>query len=264
MAQWWAAQGVAALAYDKRGVGQSTGDFQTVPFQDLHLDGLAGVAWLKTRREIDASRIGVWGLSQGGWLGPLAAIRSPDIHFVVAVSGPGVSPGEQMIFYYANQLRARGVPEADIERVTALRRRAWTAAFTGHDLVGARAEVSAERATMKDANVKEQLGGLVRVLSPPRSIWIAEEMNYDPIETLRHLTVPALFLFGGDDTLVPVPASIDAIQRVLAETHHPDFQIKLIPGADHGMYVTDADGSHHLSAEYLSDMASWVRTRVAR
>ena len=68
MARWFAEQGVAALTYDKRGVGASTGDFRTVPFMDLHLDGLAGVAFLKRRRDVDASRVGVWGLSQGGCL----------------------------------------------------------------------------------------------------------------------------------------------------------------------------------------------------
>src|SRR5579862_2847540 len=104
-AEWFARCGVAALAYDKRGVGQSTGDFRRVPFPDLVEDGLAGVAFLKARGDIDGRHIGVWGLSQGGWLGPLAAARSRDVAFVIAVSGPGVTPGEQMIFYWANELR---------------------------------------------------------------------------------------------------------------------------------------------------------------
>jgi dienelactone hydrolase len=261
MAEWWASQGVAALTYDKRGVGQSTGDFGAIPFQDLSLDGLAGVAWLKARDDIDVSRIGVWGLSQGGWLGPLAATRSTDIHFVVAVSGPGVSPGEQMVFYYENQLRAAGVSEPEIARVTAIRRVAWTAAFTRQDIAGARTRVAAARAATSDPNVKEQFDALTRTLSG-KSIWISQEMNYDPIATLRRLTVPALFLFAGDDALVPVPASIDAIRRVLTETHHPDFQIELVPKANHGMYVVDATGSRQLSAEYLADMQAWVRAHV--
>jgi dienelactone hydrolase len=96
-ARWFAEQGILALAYDKRGVGESTGDFRAVPFTDLCDDGLAAIDLLKRRSDVDANRIGVWGLSQGGWLGPLAASRSPDVKFVIAVSGPGVSPGEQMI-----------------------------------------------------------------------------------------------------------------------------------------------------------------------
>src|SRR5579863_6992940 len=88
-ARWFAEQGFAALTYDKRGVGESTGDFRAGPFMDLCDDGLAALEYLKSRKEIDARHIGVWGLSQGGWLGPLAASRSSDISFVIAVSGPG-------------------------------------------------------------------------------------------------------------------------------------------------------------------------------
>src|ERR1700747_2166705 len=60
-ARWFAAQGVAALAYDKRGVGESTGDFRKVPFMELCDDGLAAIQYLKSRRDIDAKQIGVWG-----------------------------------------------------------------------------------------------------------------------------------------------------------------------------------------------------------
>jgi uncharacterized protein len=108
-AGWFAKHGIAALAYDKRGVGESTADFRTVPFLELCGDGLAAIEYLKSRQDIDTKHIGLWGLSQGGWLGPLAASRSSDVAFVIAVSGPALSPGEQMIFYYANELRARGL-----------------------------------------------------------------------------------------------------------------------------------------------------------
>lgn len=124
-ARWFAEQGIAALAYDKRGVGESTGDFRAVPFMELCDDGLAAIEFLKSQKEIDAKHIGVWGLSQGGWLGPLAASRSADVSFVIAVSGPGVSPGEQMIVYYANELRSQGVEETDVREASALRRDVW-------------------------------------------------------------------------------------------------------------------------------------------
>jgi hypothetical protein len=81
--------------------------------------GLRQFAYLKSRNEIDP--IGVWGLSQGGWLGPLAVSRSADVSYVIAVSGPGVSPGEQMIVCYANELRARGIAETDIQEASILR-----------------------------------------------------------------------------------------------------------------------------------------------
>ena len=130
-ARWFAAEGIAALAYDKRGVGESGGDFRKVPFMELCDDGLGAIMYLKSRNEIDAKRIGVWGLSQGGWLGPLAASRSADVAFVIAVSGPGVSPGEQMIVYYGNELREQGVDEGDVREASIVRRDIWSYMSSG-------------------------------------------------------------------------------------------------------------------------------------
>jgi len=264
MARWFAEQGVAALTYDKRGVGGSTGDFRTVPFMDLYLDGLAGVAFLKRRRDIDASRVGVWGLSQGGWLGPLAASRSNDVAFVIAVSGPGVSPGEQMVFYYANQLRAEGVPEADVQAMTMLRRHVWQSIHDGRDLAVVRSRIEAARAKTAHVPVKAQLDDLSQSTKHAGNLWIAQEMNYDPVVALRRLKVPILFLFGEDDRLVPVDDSVRIIRDTLTTTHHPDFTIRTFPGADHTMHVADADGSRRHAAEYLSAMRDWLRSRVNR
>lgn len=155
-ARWFAEQGLAALAYDKRGVGESTGDFRAVPFMDLCADGLAAIHYLKSRPEIDAKRIGVWGLSQGGWLGPLAASRSADVAFVIAVSGPGVSPGEQMIVYYANELRHEGMSEGDVQEASRLRREIWTYMETGQNYQKIRANLERSRTKSWFAKAKAQ------------------------------------------------------------------------------------------------------------
>src|SRR2546426_2230598 len=144
-ARWFASQGIAALAYDKRGVGESTGDFRKVPFMDLSNDGLAALKYLQSRKEIDAKRIGVWGLSQGGWLGALAASRSADVAFVIAVSGPGVSPGEQMIVYYANELREQGVAEGDVREASTVRRDIWAYMSSGLGYEKVKAELNEAR-----------------------------------------------------------------------------------------------------------------------
>jgi dienelactone hydrolase len=262
MARWWAAQGVTALTYDKRGVGESTGDFRTVPFMTLHLDGLAGVAWLKARPDVDPARIGVWGLSQGGWLGPLAAAHSSDIAFVVAVSGPGVSPGEQMVFYYASQLRLAGVPDGDVAEATAVRRQVWTAASTGRGLAAARTRLEALQAATTSPDVRRQLADLRPALDGASRAWITEEMPYDPVPALQHLTVPSLFLFGTADVLVPVDRSVAIIRQTLTEAGRSDYTIHVIAGADHGMYVASPDGPPHPSDEYYDIMRDWVRTHV--
>jgi alpha/beta superfamily hydrolase len=81
--------GMAVLTYDKRGVGGSTGDWNTASFEELASDVVAGFRYMKTRDDIDSTHIGLLGVSQAGWVMPLAALRAKDIAFLISVSGPG-------------------------------------------------------------------------------------------------------------------------------------------------------------------------------
>ncbi|HEV2688071.1 MAG TPA: alpha/beta fold hydrolase [Bryobacteraceae bacterium] len=261
-ARWFAEQGMAALTYDKRGMGESTGDFRKVSFLELSSDGIAGVELLKSRTDIDPKRIGVWGLSQGGWLGPLAASQSNDVAFVIAVSGPGVSPGEQMVYYYACELRAQGVPEAQIEEASALRRDVWSYVSTGARFDEAKKEVARARSRPWYKQVAAQRDTIFDSFQNASTLknraWFKSEVNYDPVLALRKLTVPALFFFGDADQLVPVPKSVDVIRRTLTESGHRDFTIQVFPGADHVMNLASENGQE--IPAYRETMKSWLAT----
>jgi dipeptidyl aminopeptidase/acylaminoacyl peptidase len=124
--------GIAVLGYDKRGVGGSTGEYTSIRpgnsermFDLLASDTLAAVAALKTRKDIDPKRIGLLGFSQGGWIGPLAASRTPDVAFVIAVSGPAVTVGEEIAYSLlagADPGSEQGLSEEEIDQ----RMRAFT------------------------------------------------------------------------------------------------------------------------------------------
>jgi uncharacterized protein len=262
-ARWFAQCGIAALAYDKRGVGESTGDFRAIPFPKLVADGLAGIAFLKARSDIDPKHIGVWGLSQGGWLGPLAASQSSDVAWVIAVSGPGVTPGEQMIFYYANELRAKGFSDREVEEASALRRAIWTYLSTGAGYEQAKSAI--QRAKSKPwyaAQPDSPIDDFERAETARNRLWYSTEMNYDPVATLRKVKVPTLFIFGSGDQLVPVSRSVEIIRRTLAESAHRDFTIKIFPAADHGIYARTSSGSMQLAPGYEQTMREWVLQRV--
>jgi dienelactone hydrolase len=271
MARWFAAQGIAALAYDKRGVGESGGDFRKVPFMELCNDGLAAIKYLKSRKEIDAKRIGVWGLSQGGWLGPLAASRSADVAFVIAVSGPGVSPGEQMIVYYANELRAQGVAESDVEAASAVRRDIWSYMESGQGYEKTKGELDEARTKPWFGQAKAQQDDSFGPLPTPAelskpvgrsALWFKQEAVYDPVPALRALRVPALFLFGDHDQLIPVDVSVAVIQRVLAEDKQHDFTIRVFLNVDHEMRLVTSEATGATDPEYLKTMQAWLSTRV--
>ncbi len=99
--------GFATLTYDKRGVGESGGSYSMwvrnnrngeAVLEDLANDALAGVEFLKGYDQIDPNRIGLFGLSQGGWIAPLAASKSSDVAFIVLYSGPVCTVGQEIYY----------------------------------------------------------------------------------------------------------------------------------------------------------------------
>ncbi|GAA1989238.1 alpha/beta hydrolase family protein [Amycolatopsis minnesotensis] len=104
-AESFARSGIVTLIYDKRPKRSET----DVDFSLLANDALAGVRTLRTRADVDQARTGLWGVSEGGWVAPLAASRSADVAFVVTVGGPGVSPARQQSWNLVNRFAAAGV-----------------------------------------------------------------------------------------------------------------------------------------------------------
>src|SRR5439155_1899046 len=107
-AQFFALNGVAALIYDKRGCGSSTGDFNKCSFDDFAGDTLAGVELLKSRPDINPHKIGLWGGSEGGWVISLAASRCADVAFIINMSGPGITPEATSAYQVEHWMKAAG------------------------------------------------------------------------------------------------------------------------------------------------------------
>jgi pimeloyl-ACP methyl ester carboxylesterase len=125
--------GIAVLAYDKRGVGGSSGTYSVIgPANSDHMfslladDALAGIAALKAMPAIDGTQLGLFGNSQGGWIAPVAAARSSDVGFFISLSGPAVTVGEENAYSFlagADPGSRQGLSDAEIET--------QFAAFTG-------------------------------------------------------------------------------------------------------------------------------------
>ena len=94
-----ALNGIAVIADDKRGIGQSRGTYpgdmaSASAFDVLARDAQAEVRFLGTLPQIAAAQVGVFGDSQAGWISPLAASRDSAIHWLITNSGPTVTVGE--------------------------------------------------------------------------------------------------------------------------------------------------------------------------
>jgi pimeloyl-ACP methyl ester carboxylesterase len=252
------ADGVAVLLFDRRGSGESGGDFETATFADLAADGIAGLHYLKGRRDIDPRRIGVWGVSQGGWIAPLAAVMSGEVAFVVVVSGPGVSPAEQMDYSAVYTLREAGYSDDVVK--AALKLRALVNSYY-------RGQAAAEEVRRALAQARTQPWSDLSYISdelpqnPKTTKWY-QEMDFDPVPTLRKLRVPALFFFGETDRWVPIDESIAKIAAATRANAHVQFH--RIAGADHLMMTGKPDSGGPVSAEYIKLMTQWIRSQIAK
>lgn len=255
------ALGIAVFVYDRRGSGQSGTQDAGGNFATLADDAIAAAKNLKADPRIDPRRIGTWGLSQGGWISPLAASRSRDIAFVIAVSAPVVTADVQMIFSSTNHLLANGYSQADIDQMVAAR----TAVDNYMRGTMSRADAQAKLDIAKTRPWFKYLYMGATFRDREVSGW-RKEIENDPLKNLAAVTVPTLVLYGADDAVVPVADSTQRLKAVASRM--PKMQVHVIAGADHAMQMsadlkTSLDPKHDGtespdSPEYFTLLSSWL------
>jgi alpha/beta superfamily hydrolase len=153
LARFLIRRGMAVLGYDKRGVGGSTGDWNTASFEDLAGNVVAVFRYLRTRRDIDHSQIGLLGWSQAGWVMPLAAVRAKEIAFLISISGAAVPAAQTTIDQAQNEMTARGMPRQSVEQIIGLMELQYEFARTGQgwdQYIAAREKLAARMGTPPD------------------------------------------------------------------------------------------------------------------
>jgi len=260
LAEYMADRGIAAIIYDKRGVGRSTGDWKQADFNDLASDAIAAINLLKTRKEIRADKIGVYGHSQGGMLAPLVATRSTDVAFVISAAGGAVPLYEAEVNSLVNQLREQGISNAEMEEAKPFIQKLVDVLRTGkgHDELDAAADKV--RAT--------KWYPMLQV--PARDSWFwafyQRIANYNAADQWARVTVPSLVIYGERDALVPVSRSIAAIERALGRAANKDHTILILPRASHTLNIGPEPGEpfewSRLSPGYPELLTAWIAQRV--
>jgi pimeloyl-ACP methyl ester carboxylesterase len=254
--------GIALLGYDKRGVGGSTGDWRQSGFEDLAGDALAGIEFLKTRRDINPKQIGVLGVSQGGWLGPLAASRSRDVAFVISLSGPGVSPAEEGLDFMEHDMRAMGFSQEEIAQALTLAKLRDNCVRTG------RGWETLEGATEK-AKDKEWLP---YIGIQPKDGWFYRFyrliLDYDPEPALEKTNCPVLALFGGRDQNVLAEKNRQKWEAALEKGGNKDFTLLIFPQGNHILLASETGSTNEFPRlkgflpDYYTTMLGWLRKHI--
>ena len=182
VARRFAADGIVALVYDKRGAGRSEGDYenqQSVSEKNIRLladDAAAAFQFLRQHPRTKDLKLGFAGISQAGWIVPIAAEGSPGAAFLVLWSAPVCKVSEEDIFSkYTADLDGLKIPSYRQALAARTRPYVWP------DFLG------------KDS---------------------------DPVDSLTALKIPGLWLFGKQDGSVPVDLSIERLSQLI-ETEKP-------------------------------------------
>jgi uncharacterized protein len=260
LADYLARRGIAALIYDKRGVGRSTGDWRTSDFIALADDAAAAIALLASRPEIAPREIGVYGHSQGGMIGPLLASRTDRLAFLISAAGSAVPLHEAEVHSITNQLRAQGIAGEELVAAEIFIRRLVEQLRTGGDWDAFEADAARVRS--------ERWYPMLHV--PARDSWFwsyyRNIANFDAATHWERVRVPALVVYGERDNLVPVDRSIAAIGRALGRAGNQDHLIVILPRADHALNIAPGPGEPfewwRLSPGYPELLTAWIRHRT--
>jgi hypothetical protein len=275
-------QGIAVLRTDDRGVGGTTGSTAASTSDDFAGDALAAVGYLKSRSEIDASRIGLCGHSEGGIVAPLAASRSTDVAFIVLLAGPALT-GERIMLAQAEAIaRAQGAPPAAIEKNAAMQKRIF-AAVRGGTMPALRAELrqeglaqiaalpEAQRAAVGDpgAYIDRVLDAQLKAVSSP---WFRYFLDYDPVPALEAVRCPVLALYGEKDLqVVPLAGNRSALEAAMARSGNRELTVAVVPAANHlfqaakiGIPGEYAALEKSFAPGFLDTLTAWIQARPPR
>ena len=230
-----AARGVAVLHPDKRGSGESGGDWRTVGFDVLVADAVAAVETLGRLPEVDADRTGVIGFSQGGHIAPAVATESETVRFVGSISASVVPLVEQIVDEVELAAERAGLDAGQVAEVTALHRSAIHYATTG---------AGWERyATEREAALDTPIGPVVEPFPDDPDDWVwswgRAVGNFDPLVHWIAADVPRLLVYGGADERIRVGESVGLVRDHLVGPG--ENTVLLVFGSNgHGLYRDDA------------------------
>ena len=258
-------KGLAVLVYDKRGTGDSEGDFSTAGYADFVQDAVAAVRFLRSRADIDPLRIGLLGSSEGGWLTPEVATVAGDIAFLINRSGPPIPWDETVLFEIENDLRVDGVDPDVIQRALGIVARRWKyvvdaadgAVRVGRERDAINAELAAIRQELGPA--ASRLPASVPDYDPELYARLASNFSYNPTPFLRELEVPMLWVFGELDINVPTTRSVAVLEQLRNDVGR-DITVKVYPDVGHSLMTWRGIATAGYVGDYLDFIGSWAHT----
>ena len=258
-----ASRGIAVLSYDKRGTGKSAGHWMEMSFVDYAQDALAGVQYLRTRKQIHPDRIGLWGASQAGWIIPEATMRDERIRFAVMLSVPGVTPYEQEVQRMEEEMKAQNIPPAEIQKAVQELKGQIESLRTAE----VKSHLEKELSRLKNEGKEEALKAS-GTENPQFLLWYTGILDHSPIPALEKMKCPVLVLYGAYDRGVPFERNKPLLEAALKKAKNDRASFHIFPKGNHALLLSETGSMREFP--YLTrfvpglfdHMVSWIHATV--
>ena len=264
--------GIAVLRYDDRGVAQSTGNFNTATSADFATDVESAIAFLKTRPEINKSKIGLVGHSEGGMIAPMVAAKNREVNFIVLLAGLGMAGDKLLVLQEELISRASGVIEKEILLNKKISSEVYNIIKKSKDSIELNISLKKQvREYYKTDSLGNFLGGMseqkwiANLVTP----WMQYFLKYDPYAVLKKVKCPVLALNGEKDLQVPPKENLSGMEKAFKKAKNKSFTLKEMEGMNHlfQQCKTGAPSEYLLIEETFSiialdEITKWIATQT--
>jgi len=247
----FAQMGFTAFHYDKRGTGNSEGDWQAATIEELSMDDINAIKYFSEKTGIPLMNIGIKGSSQGATKIPYVLGELKDLKYGIAVSCPGVSLLESDLNYWKNS-NAEAIGN-EMEDALKFQRKVF------EFIAGKRTKSALEKAIDQE----KSMPWFEHIWIPNLDeIQTDKKLLYNPIPYFQTTKQPVLILQGKMDEIIPAN-SIELISDALKKSGNANFKTVLLDGASHSMHqVGESDFPYwsKLHPDYLTTIENWINT----
>ena len=277
LADYLTRQGFAVLRYDDRGVAKSGGDFINATTFDFASDAEAAMEFVKKRREIDTTKIGFIGHSEGGIIAPIVASRHADVAFIVLMAGAGLT-GEQILLKQSALIsKAEGQDEKSIKANDKLSRDIYVVLKKNQDNGKAEQKIRTlitafDKKSTGDTSyhrlTEPEIKNQVQSLTSP---WFRCFLTLNPEEYLSKVQCPLLAIAGSLDLQVPPEENLHAIEKAMIFGGNSSYVTEELPGLNH-LFQNATTGSpaeypkieETISPGVLDLIGKWLHNNVVQ
>ena len=260
-ADFFARHGIAALVCDKRGTGASTGNWHDTSPSNLADDVLAGVEFLRGRKDINSKQVGLWAMSAGGPIAALVAARVRDLAFLILVSATILPTEERYLMMTEDWAQAAGFSAEEVKEAIAFAKLEMQFGTTGQGWEELEAAILSARNKRWFSRTWTSVFGAT---SKDHGHWreLRRHAQDNPESGFKKISCPVLAIFGEFDTAVRPAPNIERLQSALMYAGNQDFTLKVFPNTGHHLLLGRTGGRTYVPG-YFDVMTEWLLKRAS-